>query len=175
MSQGSPRVLVAGIGNIFLSDDGFGSAVVARLLATVGRADGAGLPAHTRVVDYGIRGMHLAYDLLDPVDLLVLVDALPERGQVGRVTVLEVGRDDVEAGAVDESGVDAHGMDPASVLASLRALGGTMPRTVVVGCEVADVDEGMGLSAEVEAAVDEAVRVVRDVLSREAGVGMEVV
>ena len=70
-------VLVAGIGNIFLSDDGFGPAVVRRLLHE-------GLPSVARAVDYGIRGMHLAYDLLEPWDLVVLVDALPDRGSPGR-------------------------------------------------------------------------------------------
>ena len=151
--QPSGGVLVAGVGNIFLGDDGFGCAVAARL---------SRLSPGVRAVDYGIRGMHLAYDLLAGVDLLVLVDALPDRGEPGRVHVLEVAADDVGPGAVD-----AHGMDPASVLANLQALGGTMPRTIVVGCEVNDVGEGMRLSPAVEAAVDEAVRTVRDVLERE--------
>lgn len=150
----SGQVLVAGIGNVFLTDDGFGPAVVTRLAGS-----SPSLPAGVRVVDYGIRGMHLAYDLLDGVALLVLVDALPDRGRVGAVRVLEVGPDDVPSGPVD-----AHGMDPATVLASLQALGGTMPRTVVVGCEVVDTSEGMGLTPVVEAAVDAAVDAVRSVL-----------
>jgi len=162
-------VLVAGIGNIFCSDDGFGPAVATRLLT--GQA-GVAMPPEVTVVDYGIRGMHLAYDLLDGVDLLVLVDALPDRGNVGQVVVLEIGSDDVGAGAATGgepagSAVDAHGMDPTSVLTSLRALGGTMPRTILVGCEVADVDEGMGLSPAVENAVGEAAGTVAAVLARE--------
>jgi hypothetical protein len=80
------RVLVAGVGNIFLGDDGFGPEVVRRL------ADRP-LPPDVRVVDYGIRGMHLAYDLLDDVDLLVLVDAAPRGGRPGDVVLLEVGED----------------------------------------------------------------------------------
>ena len=110
------RMLVAGIGNVFLTDDGFGPAVVAGLAAEP-------LPAGVRVVDYGIRGMHLAYDLLDQLDALVLVDALPCRGEPGRVEVLEVGHDDLVPGGP----VDAHGMDPATVLATLAALGGDLP------------------------------------------------
>ncbi len=156
----SARVLVAGIGNVFLTDDGFGSAVVARL-GRAGVGDVPRLPDGVRVVDYGIRGMHLAYDLLDEWDALVLVDALPDRGEPGRVDVLEIGADDVEQGPVD-----AHGMDPATVLATLKALGGDLPaRTLVVGCQVADTDDGMGLTPVVEAAVDEAVRTVRAVVA----------
>ena len=145
----APRVLVAGIGNIFLRDDGFGSEVARRL--TGGRP----LPDQVRVVDYGIRGMHLAYDLLDGYDALVIVDALPGDKEPGELTVLEVGPDDVGGGAFD-----AHGMDPVSVLASLGVLGGELPRTLVVGCQPLDVDEGMGLSPPVEAAVGVAVDTV---------------
>src|SRR4028119_1562995 len=95
-----PRILVAGIGNIFLGDDGFGSEV-ARRLARLPMPDGV------RVVDYGIRGVHLAYDLLDGYDALILVDALPGSRTPGDLTVLEVGPDDV-----GEAALDAHGMDP---------------------------------------------------------------
>jgi hydrogenase maturation protease len=152
-----PRVLVAGIGNVFASDDGFGSEVARRLAERPG-TDGV------RVVDYGIRGMHLSYDLLDPWDALVLVDALPDRGSVGAVAVLEITPADVRAGAQ----VDAHGMDPATVLATLSALGGQLPpRTLLVGCQVADTGEGMGLSAPVAAAVDEALDVVGSLLAHE--------
>jgi hydrogenase maturation protease len=150
------RVLVAGIGNVFATDDGFGSEVARRLA-------GRTWPDGVRVVDYGIRGMHLAYDLLEPWDALVLVDAVPDRGHVGAVAVLEITPSDVRAGAQ----VDAHGMDPATVLATLAALGGRLPpRTLLVGCQVADTGEGMGLSAPVAAAVDAALGAVDSLLSR---------
>jgi hydrogenase maturation protease len=100
--------------------------------------------------------MHLAYDLLEDWDALVLVDAIPNRGSPGTVHVFEADHESPDAPA----GLDAHSMDPAAVFASLRALGGTPPRTIVVGCEVADVSERMGLSEPVEAAVPEAVRAV---------------
>ncbi|SNT63492.1 hydrogenase maturation protease [Asanoa hainanensis] len=145
------RVLVAGIGNVFLGDDGFGPAVAQHL---VERGD---LPDQVRVVDYGIRGLHLAYDLLHGVAALVLVDALPGDDAPGTVTVLEV--DDVPAGV----GLDAHAMDPATVLATLHRLGGTLPPTYVVGCRPANLDEGLGLSPAVAAAIPEAVAAV-DVL-----------
>ncbi len=149
---GPPRILVAGIGNIFASDDGFGCAVVRQLA-------GSPLPDGVRAVDYGIRGMHLAYDLLDPWDALVLVDAVPDRGAPGTIELLEIGAEHVAG----RPGVDAHGMDPATVLATLAALGGALPaRTLLVGCQVTVTAEGMGLTPTVEAAVAEAIRVVRD-------------
>jgi hydrogenase maturation protease len=140
-------VLVAGIGNLFNSDDGFGPEVVRRM----------GRPAddHVRVVDYGIRGMHLAYDLLDGYDALVLVDVVPRGERPGDITVLEVGPDDL---GTDD--FDPHGMNPVAVLASLGALGGTLPPTYVVGCRPESTDEGIGLSEAVAAAVPEAVETV---------------
>jgi hydrogenase maturation protease len=146
-------VLVAGIGNLFLGDDGFGPEVARRMAA----ADvGEPVPNGVRVVDYGIRGMHLAYDLLDGVGTLVLVDALPGEGPAGSLTVLEVGPDDLGDGEFD-----AHGMDPVAVLASLEAMGGRLPPTYVVGCRPADLSEGIGLSDPVAQAVDDAVVTVR--------------
>jgi hydrogenase maturation protease len=151
------RVLVAGIGNVFRTDDGFGCEV-ARRLAVDPWPDGV------RVVDYGIRGLHLAYDLLEPWDALVIVDALPDGGAVGAVGVLEVGPEDVGR----DGRVDAHGMDPATVLASLAALGGSLPpRTLVVGCQVAETGDGMGLTARVAAAVEVAAETVRTLVTRD--------
>jgi hydrogenase maturation protease len=147
----SGRVLVAGIGNMFLGDDGFGPEVVRRLV---------GLPPHVRVVDYGIRGIHLAYDLLDPYDALVIVDAVPGTPP-GRLTVLSVAPDDLGDGEWD-----AHGMNPVVVLASLDRLGGTLPDTYVVGCTAASVDEGIGLSDAVAAAVPTAVAAVHDLVDQ---------
>jgi hydrogenase maturation protease len=149
------RVLVAGIGNLFLGDDGFGPEVVRRL------AEQHALPPGVRVIDYGIRGMHLAYDLLDPCDALVLVDALPAGGATGQVVVLEVSADDLGGGEFD-----AHGMNPMAMLSGVQRLGGTLPATYVVGCRVAEVAEGIGLSAPVAAAVPEAVAAVRALVAR---------
>ena len=154
-----PRVLVAGIGNLFLGDDGFGPEVARRLT-------GSPLPDFVRVVDYGIRGMHLAYDLLDGYDALVLVDAMPGdaspgngspgNAKPGDVTVIQVGPDDLGQGAFDP-----HGMAPVAVLASLEDLGGRLPPTYVVGCRPADVSEGIGLSPAVEAAIPGAISAVQ--------------
>lgn len=151
----SAPTLVAGVGNVFLGDDGFGVAVARRL------AD-APLPSGVRVADYGIRAVHLAYDLLDGYEALVLVDALARGDAPGTLYVIE------PEGAVAPSGaavVDAHGMTPDAVLSLFTSLGGKLARTLVVGCEPGDCSEGMELSAPVAAAVTPAVALVRDVLA----------
>ena len=116
---------------------------------------------NVQLVDYGIRGMHLAYDLLDGYAALVLVDAIPNQGNPGALHVFEADHESLAATAR----LDAHAMDPGAVFASLNALGGTPPPTVVIGCEVADIDENMGLSDVVAAAVPAAVEAVKDVVS----------
>jgi len=148
------RILVAGIGNIFLGDDGFGPEVMRHVL-------GVSLGTDVHPVDYGIRGMHLAYDLLEEWHALVLVDALPDRGAPGTLHVFEADHETLSSTA----GLEAHSMDPAAVFATLRALGGTAPRTIVIGCEVENIDEGMGLSEPVSAAVPSAVTAISDVLA----------
>ena len=146
---------MAGIGNIILGDDGFGPEVIRHVPEQVASP-------RVRVVDYGIRGMHLAYDLLDGCEALILVDALPNRGTPGTVHVFEADHETLTA----QVGLDAHAMDPAAVFASLAALGGTAPYTVVIGCEVDNVDEGMGLTGAVAAAVPDAVNAIEDVVAR---------
>ena len=115
-----------------------------------------------QVVDYGIRGMHLAYDLLDGYDALVLVDALPDRGAPGMLHVFEADHETLSGGV----GLDAHAMDPAAVFASLAALGGSPPYTVVIGCEVDDVEERMGLSFAVTATVADAATAIEEIVGR---------
>ena len=150
------KVLVAGIGNIFLGDDAFGVAVVKHI-------DTASLPADVqdsvKVADFGIRGVHLAYELLDGYDALVLIDAMPLDEPPGTVVTFEP---DVDA--IDPAGVDAHSMSPAVVLGLLAGMGGHVPHVVVVGCQPLTVDEGMGLSEPVEAALVPAAATVRQVL-----------
>jgi hydrogenase maturation protease len=156
-----PRVLVAGVGNIFNGDDAFGVEVANRLLTRE-------FPEEVRVGEYGIRGVHLAYELLEGYDTLILVDALSLGEPPGTVVVLQAGTDDFD----DGTGVmDAHSLDPAAVLNMLGELGGGVDRVFVVGCEPANVDDRIGLSPVVDGAVDEAVRLVCDLVAAEVGVG----
>ena len=153
------RVLVAGVGNVFLSDDGFGVEVARRLA-------GRDLPAGVEVADVGIRGMHLAYRLLDGYRALVLVDAVRHGHPPGTLYLLEHDLD----GPADDGAFDAHGMDPGAVLAMLdqlaQGVGVTRPveRVLVVGCEPASVDEGIGLTEPVAAVVDRAANAVVDLV-----------
>jgi hydrogenase maturation protease len=164
------RTLVAGVGNIFLGDDGFGVEVARRLA-------GVPLPEHVRVADYGISGMHLAYDVADGYELAILVDAAPRGGEPGTVTVLEVEpqhrRDLDAAGPLAGSMLfDAHGMQPDIVLGTLQMLGAAACRVLVVGCEPASIDYRIGLSEPVDAAVAEAVRIVTGLVTAEPAAGL---
>ncbi len=155
----SRRILIAGVGNIFLGDDGFGVEVARRLAAMP-------LPDRVRVADFGIRGVHLAYELLEGgYETTILVDATPRGGEPGTVYLIEP---DLGRPGEDDPGLgDAHGMDPRSVFALLARLGGTPGRVLIVGCEPARTEEEMGLSAPVAAAVDEAIGMIFGLLERE--------
>jgi hydrogenase maturation protease len=169
------KVLVAGIGNIFLRDDGFGPAVACRLAEEVSGLPGWA-PPEVQVQDYGVRGLHLAYDLLDGVEALVLVDVLPAppdgSGRAGNLRIMRIRAQDLDASGPLPSAAlpvnpafDPHGMDPLAVLRRLRVLGGTLPPTYLVGCVAARTDEGMGLSEPVARAVPEAVEAVRTLVT----------
>ncbi len=151
-----PRILVAGIGNVFLGDDGFGVAVAERLAQRE-------LPERVHVEDYGIRGMDLAYALHD-YDVALFVDATPRGAAPGTLYVIEPDLD-----AADPA-PDAHGMDPVQVLALAQALGGRMPRVIVVGCEPQHVMTGeedeivAELTEPVRAALPWAVGLVESVI-----------
>jgi len=166
-SAGAGRILVAGIGNVFLGDDGFGVEVVRRMRDIA-------LPERVDIADYGIRGLHLAYDLLEGRhDILVIVDALPLGEPPGTVAVLDVDLDNPDwmpqpSQALEAPVADGHGMDPESVLRLLRGLGGRVTRVLVVGCQPAVLEERMELSPAVRNALDEAVRTVIEVAHAEA-------
>lgn len=150
------RTLVAGVGNVFQRDDAFGVEVV-RLLAERRWPDGV------EIADFGIRGIHLAYELLDGCDLLVLVDAAARGLDPGTVTVLEVTPGD---GPPPAAVMDAHGLAPDQVFGAIASLGARPGRTLLVGCEPADVSPGMGLSDQVREALPHAVRAVEEIIQQ---------
>jgi hydrogenase maturation protease len=157
------RVLVAGVGNIFLSDDAFGCEVVRQLAGTP-------MPDGVELRDFGISGVHLAYQLLDGYDLLVLIDAAPRGQEPGTVSLLEVELDKIQSTAAAVAGgeaplLDVHGMAPASILAMLSSLGGRIARVLVVACEPESVEEDIGLSAVVRDAIPRAVQLVTQVVT----------
>jgi hydrogenase maturation protease len=161
----SRRILVAGIGNIFLGDDGFGCEVVRRLAERE-------LPEDVEVVDFGIRGMDLAYALMDPYEVVVFVDAVPRGEEPGTVYLIEA-----EVSEEGEVTLDTHGMDPVNVIRLARVLGAEIPRTLVVGCEPQNIPGRRGgsethphddmlveLSEPVQRAVGEAVKLVESIV-----------
>jgi hydrogenase maturation protease len=156
-----PRILIAGIGNIFLGDDAFG-VEVARLL--LGRPQ----PAGVRVVDFGIRGLDLAYTLTDNYDAAILVDAAPRGGTPGTLYLIEPSLD--QACFAASAGFDGHSMDPVKVLQLASTLGTLPPRVLVVGCEpgsaAADDNETFELSPPVQAALGPAVEMVESLIGR---------
>ena len=158
------RILVAGVGNVFLRDDAFGVEVV-RLL--VERPQ----PPGVQIRDYGIRGVHLVYELLDGYDLFVLIDAAPRGEAPGTVSVLEVELPSPEAQPV----IDAHSLTPDAIFGLLSSLGGQPGRNLVVACEPADVEPGMGLTDPVREALPHAVRAVEEILAQATGTGPEAV
>ncbi|MEU5867831.1 MULTISPECIES: hydrogenase maturation protease [unclassified Nonomuraea] len=159
-----PRVLVAGIGNVFLGDDGFGVEVVRRL------ADDD-LPAD--VIDFGSRGLDLAYALQRDYEAAILVDAAPRGEQPGTLTLLEPDLHDLPCPG--GAGAENHGLDPVKVLRMARELGRVPERVLVLCCEPARLvtdDVLVELSEPVRGAVEEALRMVRslvmDVLAERA-------
>jgi hydrogenase maturation protease len=152
------RILVAGIGNIFLGDDAFGIEVVERLRQCT-------LPEYVTVTDFGVRSYDLAYALMEEWDLVILVDALPRGGEPGRLYTLEP---DIPASGDSTLIPDAHTMNPVSVLRLVAALGGQISRMLIVGCEPEtiepDPDGALGLSTSVRAAAAEAVRVIQELI-----------
>ncbi len=153
------RILIACIGNIFLGDDGFGTEVARRLAKCP-------LPPGVILKDFGIRGLDLTYALLDPYDLVILVDACPRGGEPGTVYL-------IEPESIDSDGtpflVEAHSMNPMSVLRAVKSMGGAPSRVLLVGCEPGDLgseEEGkLGLSDPVNAAVDEAVAMIESLVT----------
>ncbi len=158
-----PRILVAGIGNIFLGDDAFGVEVV-------GRLQGRWPAEEVSVVDFGIRGLDLTFALLDGYDSVVLVDASPRGGTPGTLYVIEPDAANWPTAVGESPLVEAHGMDPVKVLRLARAMGGGAGRVLVVGCEPAPLGEAEdmqdGLSDAVRTAVDEAVSLVGSLVDR---------
>ena len=164
----SKRILIACIGNIFLGDDGFGVEVAQRLFSR----RNPGYPDSVQIMDVGIRGIDLAYTLLDDYDTLILVDAIQRGGQPGTIYLIEpdlTAMTPEKGGEASRIALDNHSMDPVKVLAYARTLGARPIHTLLVGCEPEPATLGsaepyedmqMGLSEHVQAAVAEAVKMI---------------
>lgn len=164
-----PRILIAGIGNIFMGDDGFGVEVVQQL----SKSD---LPASVRVVDFGIRGLDLAYALQDEYETTILIDAFPNGQPPGTLSVVEPDLNDSAGSLHQGTFLEPHAMNPMNVLRMAKTMQGRLKRILVVGCEPATLggEEGyMGLSSAVKTAVHEAVKVVKNLVEKTLDEGLK--
>lgn len=153
------QILVAGVGNAFLADDGFGGAVAQGL-------ESRGVPSGVTVMDFGTGGLDLAYEVMRGYDALIVVDISRQGGEPGTLYVLEPEEAEVEGGIEDGETINPHGMDPKTVLRFVKSVGGWPGKVVIVACEPATVEQmGMELSEDVEAAVERAVESVLEQIS----------
>jgi hydrogenase maturation protease len=159
MGERYAQILIAGVGNAWLRDDGFGGEVVRRLTAR-------DLPPGVIVEDFGTGGLDLAYEVMRGYDALILIDVTRGGNPPGTLYVLEPDEDEIAGGIADGEMIDPHGMDPQTVLRFVRAVSGWPGKVVVIACEPADIEEpGLGLSPEVEAAVGRAVDVALETVA----------
>jgi hydrogenase maturation protease len=150
------QILVAAVGNLWKRDDGFGTAVAKRLREQE-------QPSGVSVADFGTSGLDLAYEVMRGYSALVLIDVTRQGGTPGTLYVMEADPESVELGIEDGDIIDPHDMDPQTVLRFVKSVNGWPGKVIVIGCEPAELEEyGIGLSPEVEAAVETAVGLVRE-------------
>jgi hydrogenase maturation protease len=148
------KILIAGVGNAWLRDDGFGGEVARRLGENQ-------LPDDVAVMDAGTGGLDLAYEVMRGYDALVILDVSRQGGEPGTLYVMEAEEESVDGGIEDGEVINPHAMDPQTVLRFVKSIGAWPGRVMVIACEPADVEEmGWGLSEQVKEAVDRAVRLV---------------
>ena len=160
------RILIAGVGNIFLGDDAFGVEVVREMLTH---------PAaeHVRIVDFGIRGLDLTYALLEDYEAVILVDATPRGQAPGTIYLIEPEAGDPAACAQlsqNDLLIETHGMHPEKVLRLVLGMGGKLRRVLIVGCEPTpfdpEQDMDMNLSPAVKAAIPEAIKLIESLIAK---------
>jgi hydrogenase maturation protease len=150
------QILVAAVGNLWKRDDGFGTAVATRLRERT-------QPSGVSIADFGTSGLDLAYEVMRGYSALVLIDVTRQGGAPGTLYVMEADPESIELGIEDGDIIDPHDMDPRTVLRFVKSVNGWPGKVIVIGCEPAEVEEyGIGLSAEVEAAVETAVGLVHE-------------
>jgi hydrogenase maturation protease len=153
------QILIAAVGNLWKRDDGFGTAVAKRLREHE-------QPSGVSVADFGTSGLDLAYEVMRGYAALVLIDVTRQGGAPGTLYVMEADPESVETGIEDGDIIDPHDMDPQTVLRFVKSVNGWPGKVIVIGCEPVTVDDyGIGLSPEVEAAVETAVKLVAETVA----------
>ena len=158
MPEFEKQILVAGVGNAWMLDDGFGSVVAQRL-------EGREMPSGVKVMDAGSGGLDLAYEIMRGYHALVLVDVSRQGGEPGTLYLIEPDLEEIAPTIEDGEAINPHGMDPATVLRFVRAVGGWSGKVVIVACEPGAVEDlGLGLSPALEAAVDQAIALIDETI-----------
>jgi hydrogenase maturation protease len=152
------RVMIAGVGNMFLKDDGFGSAVVKKMLDKK-------FPEGVEVKDFGTGGLKLAYDLMKGYDGLILLDASSRGEKPGTLYVIKPDENDISPDLEQGGPIDPHGADPVTVLRFVKSIGSWPAKVLIVACEPENVEDyEIGLSQSVSAAIDKAIEMVEDII-----------
>ncbi len=163
MNSSADRILIAGVGNVLYGDDAFGSEVARRL-------GEHSLPDNVRAIDFGIRGFDLVAALLDPYDLVIIVDSLSQSGQPGALRVFDSRRDPIVQSLAPGFRPEWHSIDPATALTMAHSLGGNLGRVILVGCEPSrSVEPAMlqiGMTEPVQAAVNDAVGLILSLVAQ---------
>jgi hydrogenase maturation protease len=152
------RVMIAGVGNMFMKDDGFGGAVIKKILYKK-------FPEGVEVKDFGTGGLKLAYDLMKGYDGLILIDASARGEKPGTLYVIEPKEDDINPDLEKGGPIDPHGADPATVLRFVKSIGSWPAKVLIVACEPETVEDfEIGLSGPVSAAIDNAAEMVENII-----------
>ncbi|MGI8952072.1 MAG: hydrogenase maturation protease [Chitinophagaceae bacterium] len=152
------RVIIAGVGNMFMKDDGFGGAVIKKMM-------GKEFPEGVEVKDFGTGGLKLAYDLMRGYDGLILLDASSRGEKPGTLYIIEPNENDIDADLEQGGPIDPHGADPVTVLRFVKSIGSWPAKVLIVACEPETVDEfEIGLSDSVNASVDKAIEMVDEII-----------
>jgi hydrogenase maturation protease len=150
--------MIAGVGNIFMKDDGFGSEVIKKILHKA-------FPEGVEIKDFGTGGLKLAYDLMKGYDGLILLDASARGEQPGTLYVIEPAENDIDGNLENGTIIDPHGSDPATVLKFVKSIGAWPAKVLIVACEPQNVDDfEIGLSEPVNAAIDKAIELVEEII-----------
>lgn len=151
------RALIAGVGNVFLSDDAFGATVIRRLAART-------LDYGVHVADFGIRSVPLAYEILKKkYQTVIIVDAMSRGGAPGDLYVVDPSQDDGQ----EYEPTDSSTMNSDDLVELLRKLSATPKRLLLVGCEPLKLEEDIGLSDPVNHAVEKAVEIILETLAQQ--------
>lgn len=152
------RVMIAGVGNMFMKDDGFGGAVIKKMMDKT-------FPEGVEIKDFGTGGLKLAYDLMKGYDGLILLDASQRGEKPGTLYVIEPEESSFASNLEDGGPIDPHGADPATILRFVKGIGAWPAKVLIVACEPGTIDDfEIGLTEPVNAAVDKAVELIDDLL-----------